>query len=233
MPFVIGTGILFAALGAAAERLASIWPADEASRRRPGVRTLLLAIVSGLAAAALTWRSQLPAGATTAYLGFLALLIFLSATDLDQRRLPHLVLDPLILAAIVFVPFNPSVSIPDALLGGAAAVAFLGLLGVLVRGGVALGDLYLIAPLGLLLGWPAIFVAIFVAGLLAGLASMVLLISRRAGMKSYIPFGPFLVAGAVVTLLREPQLLGNGAALLAGMPAMVQHVVMALPGLAR
>lgn len=234
MPFVIGTGILFAALGAAAERLASVWPADEASRRRPGVRTVLLAIVAGLAAAALAWRSQLPAWATAVYLGFLALLVFLSATDLEQRRLPHLVLDPLIVAAIVFVPFNPSVSISDALLGGAAAVAFLGLLGVLVRGGVALGDLYLIAPLGLLLGWPAIFVAIFVAGLLAALASVVLLISRRAGMKSYIPFGPFLVAGAVVTLLREPQLLGNGVALLAGTPATLQHViVMAFPGLAR
>jgi leader peptidase (prepilin peptidase)/N-methyltransferase len=234
LPFVVGTGVVFAALGAAAERLASVWPADEASRRRPGVRTVLLALVSGLAGGALAWRSQLPAWATAVYLGFLALLVFLSATDLEQRRLPHLVLDPLIVAAVVFVPFNPSVSVTDALLGGATAVAFLGLLGVLVRGGVALGDLYLIAPLGLLLGWPAIFVAIFVAALLAALASIVLLVSRRAGMKSYIPFGPFLVAGAVVTLLREPQLLGNGVALLAGMPANVQHlVVLVLPGLAR
>jgi leader peptidase (prepilin peptidase)/N-methyltransferase len=225
-----GTGVLLDVLGAGAERLASVWPADEASARRPGVRTVLLAVVSGLAAAALAWRSQLPAWATLVYLGFLALLVILAATDLDQRRLPHLVLDPLIVAAIVFVPFNPSVPISDALIGGAAAVAFLGLLGVLVRGGVALGDLYLIAPLGLLLGWPAIFVAIFVAGLLAALASVALLVSRRAGMKSYIPFGPFLVAGAVVTLLREPHLLGTGVAMLAGL----QHVVVAvLPGMAR
>jgi hypothetical protein len=28
-------------------------------------------------------------------------------------------------------------------------------------------------------------------------------------MKSYIPFGPFLVAGAVFALLREPHLLGE------------------------
>ncbi len=214
MPFIIGTGIAFAALGALAERLASVWPADEPSRRGPGARTIVLALVSGLAAGALVWRSALPAWATVAYLGFLALLVVLSATDLEQRRLPHLVLDPLILAAIVFVPFNPSVSISDALLGGVAAVAFLGLLGLVVRDGVALGDLYLIAPLGLLLGWPSIFVAIFVAGLLAAAASVVLLVSRRAGMKSYIPFGPFLVAGAVVTLLREPQLLGSAVALL-------------------
>jgi len=29
------------------------------------------------------------------------------------------------------------------------------------------------------------------------------------GMKSYIPFGPFLVAGAVVSLLRDDRLLGS------------------------
>jgi leader peptidase (prepilin peptidase)/N-methyltransferase len=77
---------------------------------------------------------------------------------------------------------------------------------------VALGDLYLIAPLGLLLGWPAIFVAIFFAALLSAVASIVLLASRRVGMKSYIPFGPFLVAGAVFALLREPLLLGDSLA---------------------
>ena len=233
MPFVIGIGILFAALGAVAERVASVWPADEPSRRRPGPRTLLLALISGLAAGALVWRSALPAWATAAYLGFLALLVFLAATDLEQRRLPHLVLDPLIVAAILFVPFNPSVSIVDAVLGGVAAVGFLGLLGLLVRDGVALGDLYLIAPLGLLLGWPSIFVAIFVAGLLAAGASLALIVSRRAGMKSYIPFGPFLVAGAVVTLLREPQLLGSAVAQLGqagALAADASHLVVALLG---
>ncbi len=218
---MIGIGVAFGALGAVAERVASVWPADEPSRRAAGPRTVLLAIVSGIAAAAMVWRSQLPAWATAAYLGFLALLVLLSATDLEQHRLPHLVLDPLIVAAIVFVPFNPSVAVSDALLGGGAAVAFLGVLGLMVRGGVALGDLYLIAPLGLLLGWPSIFVAIFVAGLLAAGASLVLLVSRRAGLKSYIPFGPFLAAGAVVTLLREPHLLGGATALLATAPTAV------------
>jgi hypothetical protein len=32
------------------------------------------------------------------------------------------------------------------------------------------------------------------------------------GLKSYIPFGPFLVAGTVITLLRDPRLLGELAA---------------------
>jgi leader peptidase (prepilin peptidase)/N-methyltransferase len=112
------------------------------------------------------------------------------------------------------VPFNPGVAPLDAAIGAVAAVAFLGVLGLIIRGGVALGDLYLIAPLGLVLGWPAIFSAIFVAALLSGVTSLALLATRRVGMKSYIPFGPFLVAGAIIALLREPHLLGQVAALL-------------------
>jgi leader peptidase (prepilin peptidase)/N-methyltransferase len=84
-----------------------------------------------------------------------------------------------------------------------------------VRGGVALGDLYLVGAIGLVVGWPAIFVAIFVAGLLSAAVSALLLVTRRAGLKTYIPFGPFLVAGMVVTLLRDPALLGEAVAIVA------------------
>jgi leader peptidase (prepilin peptidase)/N-methyltransferase len=208
MPVIIAVGAVFGVIGAVAERLASVWPSDEPSRRAPGVRTLLLAAGSALAAGAIGWRSTLPWWATAVHLAILGLLVVLTATDLDQRRLPHLVLDPLIVLAVAFVPFNPAVEPLAALIGAGVAVAFLGVLGLVIRNGVALGDLYLIAPLGLLLGWPAIFVAIFVAALLSAVTSVALLASRRVSMKSYIPFGPFLVAGAVITLLREPGLLG-------------------------
>jgi leader peptidase (prepilin peptidase) / N-methyltransferase len=210
--FALAAGVGFAVIGAAAERIASVWPPDEASRRPPGWRTVLYAAVAGIAAWAMVSRSTLPAWATGVHLLVLALLVLMSATDLEQRRLPHLLLDPLIAVCVVFAFVNPTVSLLDAVIGAAAAVALLGLLGLVVRSGVALGDLYLVAPLGLLLGWPAIFVAIFIAALLVSASSLVLLISHRVGMKSYVPFGPFLVAGTVITLLRDDQLLGEPAA---------------------
>lgn len=209
-------GIAFAVIGAGAERLASVWPPDEASHRKPGPRTALLALAAGVVGGAIAWRASLPWYALLAHLLILAILVLLTATDLEQRRLPHLLLDPLIVVAALFVPFNPTVSWSDALIGAAVAVGFMGLLGLLVRGGVALGDLYLVGPIGLVLGWPAIFVAIFVAGLLSAVVSALLLVTRRAGLKTYIPFGPFLVAGMVVTLLRDPALLGLVAGMLTG-----------------
>jgi prepilin signal peptidase PulO-like enzyme (type II secretory pathway) len=132
-------------------------------------------------------------------------MLVLTATDLEQRRLPHVVLDPLIVLAALFVPFNPAVEPLEALIGAGAAVAFLGALALVVRGGLALGDLYLVAPIGLMLGWPSIFTALFAAAFLAAGTSLALLATRRVGMRSYIPFGPFLVGGAVLTLL-----LGDG-----------------------
>ena len=203
----IAIGAAFAVGGAVAERIASVWPADEASRRAPGARTFLLAAASGFAAWGISSRSQLPWWATAVYLVLLGFLVLLTATDLEQRRLPHLVLDPLILIAVAFVPFNPAVQPLDAIIGAAAAVAFLGALALIVRGGLAVGDLYLVAPIGLMLGWPVIFSALFGAAFLAAGASLALLVSRRVGMRSYIPFGPFLVAGAVLVLLLDDRTL--------------------------
>jgi leader peptidase (prepilin peptidase) / N-methyltransferase len=207
----LAAGVALAVVGGVAERIAAVWPPDEASRRGAGWRTVALALAAGVAGWAIATRSTLPLWATGVHLAVLALLVLLSATDLEQRRLPHLLLDPLIVVAIGFVFVSPSVMPLDAVIGAVTAVAFLGLLGVIIRSGVAMGDLYLVAPLGLILGWPAIFLAVFFAALLSSVTSMALLATRRVGLKSYIPFGPFLVAGAVLTLLRDERLLGQMA----------------------
>lgn len=203
----VAAGIAFVLLGVAADRLASVWPPDEARRGGIGPRTILLPLVSGAVAAGVVARSQLPWWATGVYLLVLALLVVLTATDLEQRRLPHLVLDPLVVLGAAFVPFNPGVDPLMALIGAAAAVGFLGALALIVRGGLALGDLYLVAPIGFVLGWPAIFTALFAAAFLSAGTSIALLALRRVGMRSYIPFGPFLVGGAAVALLTDPRLL--------------------------
>lgn len=200
-------GVLFTLLGAVAERIASVWPAEEARGRPAGVPTIALAAASGLAGVIVVGRAQLPVWAIGVYLAWLALLVLLTATDLEQRRLPHLLLDPLLVLAAVFLPFNPAVEPMNALIGAGAAVAFLGILALVVRGGLAVGDLYLVAPIGSMLGWPSIFTALFAAAFLAAGTSLALLAMRRVGMRSYIPFGPFLVAGAVVAILVDPRLL--------------------------
>ncbi|MGH2394413.1 MAG: hypothetical protein ACRDGH_13155, partial [Candidatus Limnocylindria bacterium] len=100
--------------------------------------------------------------------------------------------------------------------GAAAAVLFLGILTLIIRGGMALGDLYLAVPIGLTLGWPLVWSGLFTGALLAAAVSLFLVVTGRVGLRSYIAFGPYLVAGYVLTLLREASLLAPSAT--AGLP---------------
>ncbi|PIR59306.1 MAG: prepilin peptidase [Candidatus Pacebacteria bacterium CG10_big_fil_rev_8_21_14_0_10_56_10] len=82
-----------------------------------------------------------------------------------------------------------------------AAAALFWLLWRLTRGrGLGLGDVKLVVPIGLLVGWPQLTVALlaaFVTGALVGVG-LIGLGKRRLGQ--VIPFGPFLVAGTLVAL---------------------------------
>lgn len=76
---------------------------------------------------------------------------------------------------------------------------FFGFLIAITRGrGMGMGDLKLAAALGVLFGWPdvALIVALaFIMGAVVGLGAIIL---GKKGMKSFLPFGPFLVAGAAL-----------------------------------
>ncbi|HEX9363473.1 MAG TPA: A24 family peptidase [Candidatus Dormibacteraeota bacterium] len=62
------------------------------------------------------------------------------------------------------------------------------------------GDVKLAAFMGLLLGWPYTFTAVFYGVLIAGLVSIGVIVWRRS-MKGTIAYGPYLAAGALILLL--------------------------------
>jgi leader peptidase (prepilin peptidase)/N-methyltransferase len=207
VPWPAVAAAVFGLLGAGAERLASVWPAVEARRRRPSWRTLALGLAAGAAAYGLVAVAHLPPWAILVHLVMLGFMVGLVATDLEQRRLPHLLLDPLIVVAVGFAFVNPALETLAAFGGAAAAVVFLGILTLIIRGGMALGDLYLAVPIGLTLGWPLIWSGLFTGAILAAAVSLFLVVTGRVGLRSYIAFGPYLVAGYALTLIREASLL--------------------------
>jgi leader peptidase (prepilin peptidase)/N-methyltransferase len=78
------------------------------------------------------------------------------------------------------------------------------------------GDVNLSGVLGLMLGWPGILVGLVVAVLIGGLVSLiyvvVMLFTRKYQAFTALPYGPFLVLGALVLIYFTEQV----AALLAG-----------------
>ena len=69
------------------------------------------------------------------------------------------------------------------------------------------GDIRLGAVMGLLLGWPDLGVALFLAYILGAIVSVHLLISKKAKRGAQIAFGTFLSLTTVITLLFGDQLL--------------------------
>lgn len=94
------------------------------------------------------------------------------------------------------------------LLGSVIATVIFGLIIILSKGrGMGMGDLKLIAALGLLMGWPDIIFAIIFSFLTGALASLYLLIRKEKTMKSHIPFGPFIILGSLITIFFGHQIL--------------------------
>lgn len=93
-------------------------------------------------------------------------------------------------------------------LSACAAAAFFMLLYVLTRGrGMGLGDVKLAFLLGLLLGYPGIIIGLYAAFLTGAGAGVILMMAKRKTWKSRVAFGPFLIIGAVITLVWKTQIL--------------------------
>ncbi|UPT19929.1 prepilin peptidase [Thermobifida alba] len=185
--------------------------------RAPG--PVVLAAAAAFAAVGLG-AAQRPA-AEIAALAFLALWgTLLSAVDLRVKRLPDALVRPaypvalaLLGAAALTVPHGRSAFL-GALAGMAALWAFYWLLWFVYPAGMGWGDVKLSGLVGLYLGWagpgPAVSGA-FAAFLLSACVGLVLVLLGRAGRKTQLPFGPFMVGGALAVLL-----LGDPLPLLLG-----------------
>lgn len=174
--------------------------ADPASGRKLLALRVFCALAAG-AGLALALRPDhydlLPAIATAA---FVLVLVALSSTDLDRRRIPNSLTYPAALAAIALCWVWPDRSVMDIAVGTGIAVVVAGLL-VLLRFGI--GDSKLVVLIGLLIGWPAIMPALLYGIVAGGLVAVILLFTRGRGTK--FAYGPYLAAGATVLLL-FPQL---------------------------
>ncbi|MFQ6794294.1 MAG: prepilin peptidase [Thomasclavelia sp.] len=71
------------------------------------------------------------------------------------------------------------------------------------------GDIELMIVVGILLGWKNNILAFVISILIGGIISVYLLLTNKSTLKSYIPFGPFLVLGTVITLFYGQSLI-NG-----------------------
>lgn len=135
-----------------------------------------------------------------------ALLGSAASVDAVSHLLPNRLLGTtaiwLAACGAVAVLVNPG-SIRDAFRAVlcALAVGAIGLLLAFIGSGLGLGDVKLGALIGLWLGWhgaPILVASLCTGIILGGLAAILMLLTRRAGRKSSIAYGPYLIAGALM-----------------------------------
>ncbi|MGN6218805.1 MAG: prepilin peptidase [Microbacterium sp.] len=139
-----------------------------------------------------------------AFLYFAAISIVLTLIDLDTHRLPNaIVLPSYLVAGILFTTAAALTgdwgSLLRAAIGMAVLYAFYAILRLARPGGMGGGDVKLAGVVGIHLGWigwGALAVGAFAAFLYGGLFGIALLLLRRAGRKTAIPFGPWMILGA-------------------------------------
>lgn len=143
---------------------------------------------------------------------WVAVLVQVIFFDLEHRLILDRVLFPSMVLALVLAQFTPHMNWLVSLLTGlAAGILFLliALAGSAVFRAEAMGfgDVKLAAFMGLILGIaptvpePPIVTALFIGVLLAGAAGVAMMVLKIKALRDTYAYGPYLAAGAVITLL--------------------------------
>lgn len=173
----------------------------------------LVELATGLFFAGVAWWAVGSVGITVvtvlalaAFLYLAAISVALALIDLDSHTLPNKIVLPAYVVGIVLLG-SASIASSDfespirAGIGMVAMYVAYFLMAIAYPGGMGFGDVKLAGVLGLFLawlGWGELLVGAFAAFVLGGVFSIILLAFRRAGRKSGIPFGPWMLAGAWV-----------------------------------
>ncbi|MDR8018850.1 A24 family peptidase [Nesterenkonia aerolata] len=133
----------------------------------------------------------------------------LAVVDLREHRLPNRIVYPWTLASVLLLLVVAASgdeigSWVRALLAGVVWSSCFLVVKLIHPPSIGMGDVKLVLGLGLwtgFLGWGAVLAAVMLSFLLGGVVSVMLVLTRRAGRRTRIPFGPFLLVGSGLVLV--------------------------------
>jgi len=130
---------------------------------------------------------------------FVLLLVPLFFIDLKHHRLPNILTMPGI--ALGFALSAGLGQLKSAIAGFVVGGGVLFLVALITRGGIGMGDAKLQAMVGAFLGLRLMLISLAIGIILGGVVGLVLLLFQIRGRKDMIPYGPFLITGAILASL--------------------------------
>jgi|SRR5690554_101015 len=136
-------------------------------------------------------------------------LLGIAFIDLEHKIIPNRLTIPLLLAGLVLKAWTGELT--AAIIGGITGGGILFLVTVLYPKGMGMGDVKLLAMLGVYLGWEKVLFVLFFASFLALVIVSILILLKRITRKDPIPFGTFLsIAALSILYFPDMVILGRG-----------------------
>jgi leader peptidase (prepilin peptidase)/N-methyltransferase len=206
----LGALLVAAALGLAEGLLLNVAADRWAEPEHPDSRHRSIRWIGLLAVACLlavvTWLWSGGSSGFARLSAFSCLLILIAVVDLEHRLVPNVLVmvgGLLVLADLAWLDRAVLDVAWGTLVGGGTFFVLAGLR----PGALGMGDIKLAALIGMMTGYPEVLLALASGIVLGGIAAAVALITRLRTAKQYIPYAPYLVAGALLALLQGSQVL--------------------------
>ena len=147
------------------------------------------------------WWQYGPAVLFVSRVAFGCMLIVLFAIDLEHHLLPNAITLPGIVVGFVLSAVSGEPGWLSSLIGivaGGGSLYAIAEIYYRVRHeeGLGMGDVKMLAMIGAFLGWKLALVTLMMASIAGSVVGLLLIVSRRGGMKYALPFGTFLALGA-------------------------------------
>ncbi|MFC1860551.1 prepilin peptidase [Chloroflexota bacterium] len=144
---------------------------------------------------------------------YISLVIIIFIIDLEKQLVLDKVIYPAMALTFAFSFFWPGFeginALPgealgravSSLLGGIIGLGIMALPFIIYRSGMGMGDVKLGILVGLMSGYPLVFLTLLMSFIIGGLVAAILLTFKIKKRRDPIPFAPFLVTSAMITLL--------------------------------
>lgn len=148
------------------------------------------------------------------YLVVICFFIIIFLFDLKYYIIPDEVIYPAIIISLSWIIYLFFVGLIDKtealyfIFSALGSSLFFFLIWFFSRGqAMGFGDVKLALFLGLVLGWPNIITGLFLGFFFGAIIGLMLISMKKKGFKSEVPFGPFLVAGALISIFWGERIL--------------------------
>ena len=203
----VGAGLVGLLVGHVVNRAAGRFPWEAGSGSGLAVRLPVVEVGTALLFVLTVLRFEL-SWELPAFLFLAAASVLLGLIDLQHRLLPNRIVLPAIGIAAALLTLAAAAEqewpvLLRAALGSVVLFTVFLLLALIAPRGLGMGDVKLAALLGLYLGWigwGAVVIGAAGGFVVQAVGALVLLATRRIGLRGELPFGPAMLLGAVLAI---------------------------------